>query len=116
MILIQDSTNFYSLSHSYTVKQGDTLYKIANFYNTSINRKLSSLRGFYKYLVNENGEKFELTVGPRANGSGHISPDSDIYEFNGMFDLTKSDMTDTITLYVDHKGNKAEIVLEKVEE
>lgn len=71
---------------------------------------------FDKYLVNENGEKFELTQGPRANGSGHIAPDSDIYFFNGMFDLTKYDMTDTITLYVDHKGNKAEIILEKVEE
>ena len=89
-------------------------------YNTNEYKEFSKNRlGMYtfdKYLVNENGEKFELTQGPRANGSGHISPDSDIYEFNGMFDLTKYDMTDTITLYVDHKGNKAEIVLEKVEE
>ena len=71
---------------------------------------------FEKYLVNEKGEKFELTQGPRANGSGHVDIGSDIYEFNGMFDLTKYDMTDTITMFVDYKGKTAEIILEKVEE
>ena len=71
---------------------------------------------FDKYLVNENEEKFELTVGARANGSGYIDSKTNIYKFNGMFDLTKYDMTDTITMYIDYKGNKAEIILEKVEE
>ena len=70
---------------------------------------------FEKYLINEEGEKFELTQGPKPNGSGNIDI-YNIYHFNGMFDLTKYDMTDTITLYVDYKGKKAEIVLEKVEE
>ena len=58
----------------------------------------------------------ELTVGARANGSGYIDSKTNIYKFNGMFDLTKYDMTDTITMYIDYKGNKAEIILEKVEE
>ena len=70
---------------------------------------------FEKYLINEDGEKFELTQGPRANGSGRID-ENNIYHFNGMFDLTKYDMSDEITLYVDYKGKIAEIILEKVEE
>ena len=70
---------------------------------------------FEKYLVNEAGEKFELTQGPRENGSGHIDANN-IYHFNGMFDLTKYDISDEITLYIDYQGDKAEIVLKKVEE
>lgn len=113
---------FYnSLPEGHTLKTDDIASYLRNkLYNTEEYKEFMKNRlGMYKfdkYLVNENGEKFELTVGPRANGSGYIAPDSNIYKFNGMFDLTKYDMTDTITLYVDHKGNKAEIVLEKVEE
>ena len=33
-----------------------------------------------------------------------------------MFDLTKYDATDEITLHLEYKGNKADIVLEKVEQ
>lgn len=68
-----------------------------------------------KYIMNENGEKFEMTQGPRENGGGFID-DNGIYESNVTFDLTKYDITDTITVYVDYQGNKAEIVLEKVGE
>ncbi len=70
---------------------------------------------FEKYLVNENGEKFDLTVNNRENGS--TSTDENGYvKFDGMFDLTKYDMTDTITLYIDYQGKSGEIVLEKVGE
>lgn len=68
-----------------------------------------------KYLENEDGKKFEMTMGTRENGGGFIDDDG-IYESNVTFDLTKYDATDTVTVYVDYKGNKAEIVLEKVGE
>lgn len=113
---------FYnSLPEGHELKTDDIESYLRNkLYNSieyiEFSRNRLDMYKFDKYLVNENGEKFELTQGPRANGSGHIAPDSDTYKFNGMFDLTKYDMTDIITLYVDHKGNKAEIILEKVEE
>lgn len=68
-----------------------------------------------KYITNENGQKFKMSVGPRENGGGYID-ENGIYESNCTFDLTKYDATNTITVYVDYHGNKAEIVLEKVEE
>lgn len=68
-----------------------------------------------KYIENADGKRFEITQGPRENGGGFIDDDG-IYESNVTFDLTKYEMTDTITVYVDYQGNKAEIVLEKVEE
>ena len=68
---------------------------------------------FDKYIVNENGDRFDMSEGPNFNGSGYIDDDG-IYESTCTFDLTQYDMTDRITLYVDYHGNKAEIVLEKV--
>lgn len=68
-----------------------------------------------KYIENEDGKRFEMTQGPRENGGGFIDDDG-MYESNVTFDLTKYDATNTITVYVDYKGNKAEIVLEKVGE
>lgn len=67
---------------------------------------------FEKYLLNANGEKFELTSGPRENGSGRID-ENNIYHFNGMFDLTKYDMTNEIKVVIDYHGIKGEITLEK---
>lgn len=70
---------------------------------------------FEKYVVNSKGEKFEQTINNQENGN--TSTDENGYvKFTGMFDLTKYDMTDAITLYVDYNGEKAEIVLEKVGE
>lgn len=66
-----------------------------------------------KYLTNSKGEKFEFSEGPRANGAATIDDDG-IMTSTCMFDLTKYDATDEITLHLDYKGNKADIVLEKV--
>ncbi len=74
-----------------------------------------SIWEYDKYITNENGQKFEMSVGPKENGGGYIDDDG-IYESNCTFDLTKYDATNTITVYIDYQGNKAEIVLEKVEE
>ena len=76
--------------------------------------KSSKIWEFEKYLVNENGEKFEMTVGNRENGGGYID-ENGIYDFNAMFDLTKYDMTDKITLHVNYHGREADIILEKAE-
>lgn len=70
---------------------------------------------FEKYLVNSKGERFELTINNQENG-GTSTDENGYVKFTGMFDLTKYDMTDEITLYIDNNGEKAEIVLEKVGE
>lgn len=70
---------------------------------------------FDKYITNEAGEKFELTVGPRENGSSYIN-DENIMEFEGMFDVTKYNASDELIVHVDYHGNKADITLKKVEE
>ena len=111
---------FRSLPDGHELKKIEILNYINNkMYNTPEYQEFTKSRReayyFEKYLINEDGEKFELTQGPRANGSGRID-ENNIYHFNGMFDLTKYDMSDEITLYVDYKGKIAEIILEKVEE
>lgn len=68
---------------------------------------------FDKYLTNSRGEKFEFSVGPRENGSASIDNEG-IMSSTCMFDLTTYDATDEITLHLEYKGNKADIVLEKV--
>lgn len=68
---------------------------------------------FEKYLTNSNGQRFDFSVGPRENGSAYIDDDG-IMTSTCMFDLTKYDATDEITLHLEYKGNKADIVLEKV--
>ncbi len=65
-----------------------------------------------KYLTNSKGERFEFSVGPRENGSAHIDDDG-IMTSTCMFDLTQYDATDEITLHLEYKGNKADIVLQK---
>ena len=70
---------------------------------------------FEKYLTNSNGETFDFSVGPRANGSASID-ENGIMTSTCMFDLTKYDATDEITLHLEYQGNRADIVLEKVEE
>lgn len=70
---------------------------------------------FDKYLTNSNGQRFDFTVGPRENGSAYID-DNGIMTSTCMFDLTKYDATDEITLHLEYKENKADIVLEKVEQ
>lgn len=78
-------------------------------------KRLSVWNNFNKYLTNSNDEKFEVTVSGRENGGGNID-ENGIYIDSTMYDLTKYDMTDEITLHIDYQGRKAEIVLEKAEE
>lgn len=68
---------------------------------------------FDKYITNSKGERFDFTVGPRENGSAYID-DNGIMTSTCMFDLTQYDATDEITLHLEYKGNKADIVLQKV--
>lgn len=70
---------------------------------------------YEKYLMNSKGEKFGMTDGPRENGGASIDDDG-FMTSTVMFDLTKYDATDEITLHIDYKGNTADIVMEKMEE
>ena len=70
---------------------------------------------YEKYLTNSKGEKFGMTEGPRENGGASIDDDGFMTSIV-MFDLTKYDATDEITLHIDYKGNTADIVMEKMEE
>ena len=69
---------FYrSLPEGHELKTIEILNYIDNkMYNTPEYQEFSRNRMeaylFEKYLINEVGEKFELTQGPRANGSGRI--------------------------------------------
>lgn len=76
------------------------------------NRSLYDLEA---YITNEVGEKYEFTMGPRANGSGRINEEG-TFEYNAMYDLTKYDLTDEITVHIKYRGNEEEIVLERKEE
>lgn len=81
-------------------------------YQEYLEKRLSVWDDFNKYLTNSNGEKFDVTVSGRENGGGGID-ENGIYTYSAMYDLTKYDMTDEITLHIDYQGRKADIVLEK---
>ncbi len=70
---------------------------------------------YEKYLTNSKGERFDFTQGPRENGGASIDDDG-IMTSTCMFDLTTYDATDEITLHIDYKGNKADIILERSDE
>lgn len=108
-----------SLPEGHKLKTTDILnYLHSDLYNLpeyqEYMKKESEIWKFEKYLLNEKGEKFEMTVSNRENGGGSID-ENGIYEFNGMFDLTKYDMTDTITVHINYHGREADIILEKEE-
>lgn len=69
---------------------------------------------FEKYLINSNGERFEFSVGPKANGEASIN--DGIMTSTCMFDLTQYDATDEVTLHIEYNGKKVDIVLQKVNE
>ena len=69
---------------------------------------------FEKYLTNSKQERFEFTQGPRENGGASIN-ENGIMTSTCMFDLTTYDATDEITLHLEYKGKKADIVLERIE-
>ena len=68
---------------------------------------------FEKYLKNSNGERFDFSVGPKANGEAGIV--DGIMTSTCMFDLTQYDATNEITLHIEYQGKKAKIVLEKLD-
>ena len=71
---------------------------------------------FEKYLITEDGKRFELTVGPRENGGSSIDEEN-VLHFEGMFDLTKYDASNTVIMHVkDAAGDTGEITLRRVEE
>lgn len=74
-----------------------------------------SVWDYDKYVVNDEGKRFDTYVGPRETGGGYIDDDG-VYETNCTFDLTRHDATDEITVFIDYHGKKAEIILKKVEE
>lgn len=76
-------------------------------------KKSLDVWNYDKYVKNENGQQFNMSQSPRENGGATID-DNGYLEANCTFDLTKYDMTDTITVYIDYHGEKAEIVLKKV--
>lgn len=80
---------------------------------TKLENKAMDVWRFEKYLKNSNGEKFEFTVGPKANGEASIV--DGIMTSTCMFDLTQYDATDEITLHLEYQGKKAKIVLEKLD-
>ena len=69
---------------------------------------------YEKYVTNSKGERFDFTMGPRENGGASIDEEG-IMTTTCMFDLTAYDATDEITLHLDYKGNKADIILERKE-
>lgn len=67
---------------------------------------------YEKYVTNSKGERFDFTMGPRENGGASIDEEG-IMTATCVFDLTAYDATDEITLHLDYKGNKADIILER---
>lgn len=65
------------------------------------------------YLLNSNNEKFEFTMGPRENGSKDISEDKKSLTYSAMYDLTKYDATDEVTVVVNKNGKEEIIKIEK---
>lgn len=77
-------------------------------------RKVNYLFNISAYLTNENGEKFEMTQGPRENGSRGIDEEG-IMTYKAMFDLTRYNSTDKVTVHFDYNGQTEEVTLQKKE-
>lgn len=77
-------------------------------------RKINYLFNISAYLTNETGEKFEMTQGPRENGSRGIDEEG-IMTYKAMFDLTKYNSTDKVTVHFDYNGQTEEVTLQKKE-
>ena len=111
---------FKSLPEDDELKTTEILNYISNKqYNTDeyikSSEKMRNAYLFEKYITNEDGEKFGVTVGPRENGGASIN-DNSIMQFEGMFDITKYNASDELILHVDYHGNKEDITLKKVVE
>lgn len=109
---------FWSLDKSDELKNTDILNYLSRKnrenpkYQELTTKRLKQWQ-FEKYLTNSNGERFEFTVGPRANGEASIV--DGIITSTCMFDLTQYDATNQVTLHLEYNGKEADIVLEKVD-
>ncbi len=77
-------------------------------------KKINELFNISAYLTNENNERFDLTQGPNANGSKRID-DEGIMTYTGMFDLTKYNQAESVTIHLDYNGQTEAITLQKKE-
>lgn len=75
-------------------------------------KKIDELFDISAYITNENGEEFQLTQGPSANGSTAIDEEG-IMTYTGMFDLTKYDQAEIITVHFKYNGQTEEVTLQK---
>lgn len=75
-------------------------------------KKIDELFDISAYITNENGEEFQLTQGPSANGSTAIDEEG-IMTYTGMFDLTKYNQAETITVHFKYNGQTEEVTLQK---
>lgn len=109
---------YYSLDKNDKLKSLDMLNYLERKamenpeYQKLENKKMEVWK-FEKYLTNSDREKFEFTVGPKANGEASIV--DGIMTSTCMFDLTQYDATDEVTLHLEYQGKKAKIVLEKLD-
>lgn len=65
------------------------------------------------YMVNEKGEKFEPTQGPRENESKQID-EQGVMTYQAMFDLTKYNSTDKVTVHFNYNDQTEEVILQEV--
>ena len=77
--------------------------------------KISDLFHIESYVTDENGEIYKMTQGPSANGSVEID-ENGILEHIVMYDLTKYNKTNEITMYITYRGTEEKIVLELKED
>ena len=77
-------------------------------------RKINYLFNLSAYVTNEKGEKFEATMGPRENGLKGIDEEG-IMTYQAMFDLTKYNHAEEVTVHFDYNGQKEEATLHKKE-
>lgn len=66
------------------------------------------------YIENSNGERFLVQSNVPYSKSDFI--DDNKYEYYGVFEMTKYDTTDKVTLTIDFCGEPVEIELEKIDE
>lgn len=64
------------------------------------------------YIENEKGEKFEISVGPFANGGGIITEEG-FYEPTLVFDLTTNNITEKLKVYLKYLDKECIFELEK---
>lgn len=78
-------------------------------------KKINELTDITVYLTNDNGEKFTLIQGPNENSSVGVNEEG-ILTFKGMFDLTKYNQAETVSVHFEYNNQTEEVVLKKGDE